>query len=359
MATFNYIIFFRCDGGKTDGMGHVMQSITLAENFKRMNCDIQFVTFSPDSVGKQKIEDYGFKVHLSPGKAGSESDLEFMLNMLNQKIMIKNKTILIIDNRYVEKNYFSKCLPMCTLVRMTDQIDQDYPCHVLINNSIGLNKDNYKTHYDNQLLLLGSKYNLIHEKFFQNKKHDSGSQKNESQLHLLITMGGEDPFNHTSWFIRYFNDLFQNIQLTIIVGAAHPEKEQVKKDIKIYAPHATLVIDTDNMPYYMALADTAITAGGNTCYELAAMGVPQIGVVLELHQKTLIYSMENAGCLISLGWHDSLVPEKVRKTLELLIHSNSKRLAMKKKANTLFAEPGAPHIVSDILNHLQIIPAKS
>jgi len=353
MSINNYKIFFRCDGGKINGMGHIMQSITLAESFKNMNCDIQFVTFSPDAIGKKKIEDYGFNVQLSPDKAGSDSDLEFMLNLLNQNKTMKTKPILIVDSRYVKQNYFFKCLPICKLIRITDQIDQDYPCHVLINNSLGLTKDNYKTQYDDQQLLLGSKYNLINAKFFQKNKDVFENQKSESQLHLLITMGGEDPFNHSSWFIRNLSDLLQKIQVTLIVGAAHPEKEQVKKDVKKYTPHATLVIDTDDMPYYMALADIVITAGGNTCYELAAMGVPQVGIVLEYHQESLIHSMESAGCLISLGWHGSIVPENVRKIIDLLFRSNSKRLSMKKKANNLLTEPGAPHIVSEIFNNLE------
>ena len=355
MSVTNNTIFFRCDGGQVDGMGHIMQSLTLAQSFQKTNIfDVKFVTFSPDIIGKQKIEDYGFQVILSPAKAGSESDLEFMLKLLNQKNSSHTKPLLVADNRNIDEYYLEKCLPHSILIRITDQVDENFPCHVFINNSLYITKENIGQKLKESLILLGPKYNLINNKFFQ-YNHDfiQKSPKNK-RLHLLITMGGEDPYNHTSWFSINLCEQLRPIDVTLIIGAAHPQKNQAIHDIEKNIPHATFVVDTDNMPGYMAKADLALTAGGNTCYELAAMGVPQIAIILEHHQKELIHSMEKAGCLISLGWYESLSSEKAQEIVIKLFDSKVHRMAMMKKSKLLFSEPGAPHIVSEIINKLLI-----
>ena len=344
MIQLNSKFFFRCDGGQADGMGHIMQSLTLAQAFREVNnFDIEFITYSPDNVGKQKIEDFNFQVIESSGPAGSDSDLQFVLNLFKKQ---RAKPLFIADNRNINEQYLLQCMSSCILVRITDQKQQNWPCHVLINNTLNISKNNYKPQLNDQLLLLGPKFNLIKDSFFRNKT----DAINDKPLHLLLTMGGEDPYNHSSWFIRHLCEILRQIDFTTIIGPAHPQKEQVKNDIAEYVPHGTLVINTNNMAHYMALADIAITAGGNTCYELAAMGVPQIGIELELHQQELIHSMEQSGCLLSLGWHESLTSGDVKTIVLQLMNSPEKRVEMQKKAKMLFSKPGAPLIVSEILN---------
>jgi len=50
----------------------------------------------------------------------------------------------------------------------------------------------------------------------------------------------------------------------------------------------------------IARADVAISAGGTTCYELAAARVPAAAVAVEPHQVLWIESLERAGTLLRL-----------------------------------------------------------
>jgi spore coat polysaccharide biosynthesis predicted glycosyltransferase SpsG len=82
--------------------------------------------------------------------------------------------------------------------------------------------------------------------------------------------------------------------------------------------------DVPDMAELMSWADIAIAAGGTTCWELAFMGVPFIGLSRAKQEEILLQKTTRMGISLNLGDHKDLEPCKIVEALAGLL--SDKRL---------------------------------
>jgi UDP-2,4-diacetamido-2,4,6-trideoxy-beta-L-altropyranose hydrolase len=339
-------VIFRCDGGIVDGLGHVMRCLTLARSF----CDDgrgtpAFLAHSPDSVAQRQISSRGFQFGSAAGPAGSDEDLAGICAHLSPR---SPRPILVVDNRNISNAYLQRCRDFAYVVKICDNDAGAWPCDAIVDYNIGVDEKSYRQANENPALhLIGTEYNLLRDEFFTTPKKASGRPR------VLITMGGEDPHNHTSWLLRGLGDLFASCDLTVVVGAAHPDVTAVCATQNKHCRNAKLIVDTRDMAQYMADADIAFTAGGTTCYELAAMGVAQLAVTLEEHQRPFVQKLEESSCLLSAADYLVADPASAREAFRKLMDTPALRLRLGAAGKRLFAEPGAPRVVRALLDHYE------
>ena len=339
MKTTKPIVLIRCDAGAHHGLGHLIRCLTLAEALREREHMPCFICHDPMGIAENRIVSSGFRMIASPESAGSPRDLEVV-----QRVLGQDKGIVIFDNKDTIENSLSSLCNKELVVAIDDDVSRNMPVDVLINPNVWVSTDDYSGHA-NRRLLVGRTANLVRPEFFQN----SIRSPENSRLKVVITFGGEDPSNHTGMVVDLLKEYLQNTETTVILGPSHPAPDSVKRKVKEQLSFATCLTDPPNLVRHVCEADVAITAGGTTCYELAAAGVPMLGVAIEPHQKPMIEAMKSAGCLISLSDDQTLNRETVISRAHELFLSSVARLKLSKAARNLFKNPGAGFLAEQIL----------
>lgn len=320
------------------GFGHVSRCVALAEAFvSTAGGEPVFRTYSPDGAARRFIVDRGFAVEAAPASAGSRSDLESLrIRLANPE----SPRLLVIDSRDIDSDYCESLQDLAVVLCLDDEACRDLACDILVNSHPWISEEDYAPR-PGRILLTGSRYNTLAPNIF----HQASEHGQDSSVRrILITLGGEDPHDHTSWIIEACADLLAPYAVDIIVGPAHPDSRRVEAAVARHLPSANLVIAPSGLARFIAEADMAISAGGITCYELAAAHVPMLVVVVEAHQSKLVASLEEYGCLIRLGGYDDLSIDRVRQTIGAVLADKALRDGLSAAGSRLFEQPGGAAI---------------
>lgn len=340
-------LYVRCDAGREDGLGHLSRCLSLADALHAANtAPATFVTHAPEDVGAAAITTRGHEYLAAADHAGSDEDLRFMTGLLHDARQRHGaKPLLVLDSRRIDSDYARHCGDHTVVACFDDEALRDLACDILINSNVWVSAESYPAR-NGRRVVAGPAYNLIREAFFDTPQRRADVSK---PLRVLITLGGEDPQNHTRWIVETLSDLLRDHAVTIIVGPAHPDPASVRLAADRHLPEAEIVSDPAAMAPYLTAAEVAITAGGTTCYELAAARVAQAAIVIEDHQQALVDALATQGCLVPIGRYDKLDTAQARRSVARLLASPEERATMAAAAAALFPRSGLATVADAIL----------
>ena len=338
-------LLFRCDAGPIDGLGHLSRCLNLADALAADGGkDPLFVSYDPDGFAAERIAGRGYRCTRAEARAGETEERGTVLELLREAGGAGARPILVLDSKSAGPDYAADCRDAAFLVCLDDQELRDLPCDLLLNAHPWIEAGAYPAS-NGRTVLAGAAYNLVPAEAFQAARRPS-----EPSLSVLITLGGEDPANHTVWALRTFSDLLAPHAVTVVVGPAHPDPDSVHEaaaalpDCRIETAPASL------LPLARA-ADVAVTAGGMTCYELAAARVAQAAIAVEDHQWPLVEALAARGCLTVLGAETAIPEAPARATLATLLDDPATRDAMAAAAAALLPRSGLRAVAAAIIEH--------
>jgi UDP-2,4-diacetamido-2,4,6-trideoxy-beta-L-altropyranose hydrolase len=289
-------IAFRVDGNSIIGMGHIVRCLSLAKEFQISGCRVFFISVDP--VGIEIIKGQGFEVEKI------ESNADFGVNQIAEVLKAKSIDCLVIDSYQVSQEYFLKLKTWPGLLCYIDDINLFvYSVDILINGNIGAEIIAYQRHSQQELLLLGIGFNLIRDEFRGLPKRVVSRQIE----HILITMGGSDPYHLTEKIIRELKSSpeFDQMQLNVVIGSGFTQQTELYQ-LSEGLSGITFHQKVTRMSELMLQADLAISAGGSTLYELCACGVPTLAVTVASNQECIVQRLTELGYIKSLGWFESI-----------------------------------------------------
>jgi UDP-2,4-diacetamido-2,4,6-trideoxy-beta-L-altropyranose hydrolase len=338
-------IIVRCDGGAVFGIGHVSRCLTLIEAFAAENVPARFVAADGTGmVGPTLIKRRGFPVTSVACKMGTLEDARIFCDLLNAEA----DPLAIIDAPEIDAGYLNLIGHYATTLSIHDSPGIAPRADIVLNPHLDAT---YTDAPGAQLRLLGPRYNLVHSAFFA----ASGREGNPSRV--IVTFGGEDPHNYTRWVLAELGDTLAEYVVEVIIGPAHPDPASIF-DIAGSMKNVRIVQDPPDMAKLLVGAMLAITAGGTTCYELAAAGVPQLGFVSEEHQRRLVESLVAADAMLCLGDHRFLDGAAARSRLRQVLSSGTERKRLAVAGRKLLFGPGAPRAARAILAYFAACPSR-
>lgn len=322
----------RCDAGALHGLGHLARGLCLASELQRHGAEVEFALGAPSEICA-RVTAQGFAVKRTPD-LGPNDDLMWLEDPAD---------LIILDSKNLDESYAAKCGEQAPVVYFDDEEARDLPSVGVINNNVWADRDDYPARND-RIMLLGPSFNTVDPRYFEL----AGTERDG----LLITLGGEDPANHTAWLIETLTDRLLSLSVDICIGPAHPDPDGVERAAAEYVPNAKLHRAPSSLLELFSRCNVALSAGGTTCYELAAAGIPAAILSVESHQDRMRQAMCDAGTAVSLGSFDTLDPINVREVLdELLDPANSKQMSY--AAQRLIPLPGVHAIVASLTNILE------
>lgn len=321
-------VFILTEGGKDKGFGHIARCSSIYNAFEQFNVSPKFFIDGDESV-KSILDGIDYEI----------------VDWLNDLSVISESDIVVVDSYLANIEIYKNISKKTNLtVYIDDNNRLDYPKGIVVNGTLDVSNMNYIKR-EGIKYLLGNEFIPLRKDFWNIPK----IKINDSINNILITMGGNDLRNLTPEILDLLNNNFPNINKKIIIADSFDnisEIEKLKNDSVelFYAPNSSEIMEI------MSSVDLAISASGQTLYELACIGVPTIAIGIIDNQKNNIKNwikqgfIEYAGC-----WNDKNLLNNILKKIEYLDDKNirfDKRLLGVQAVNGR----GSINIVKSILN---------
>lgn len=288
-------IKFFTEGGKNIGIGHLTRCLSLCQAFEEKGGECLFVVKGGDEV--KQILDKSLKL------------LDWVNNINEFEMELNNCDVVVVDSYLAKlKHYQLVCEKVKYKLFIDDFLRLDYPCGTVLNGSIYAKELNYHQQ-NNVMYLLGTEYIPL-RKAFWDVEEKVIKDKIEK---ILISFGGDDSKNMTPKVIKLLEENFPELEKLVVVGAGFVNKE----DIYTFASNRVKVYENltaEEMKTLMLEVDLAVSAGGQTTYELARVGLPSILIAVADNQLMNCTGWEKVDFGKYAGWW------KDRKTFENLIY---------------------------------------
>jgi spore coat polysaccharide biosynthesis predicted glycosyltransferase SpsG len=321
--------FFRVDASNTIGMGHFMECIALADFFKKtFNCGIHFLVndFTPMKRFLEKRGNYFDVVQIN----GNE---DFEHNSLEQIVKGRNPDFLICNLLERSNEYYRKIQSYVrhSIVILDDEFQRPVPGNVVINFNITQDPDYYR-HFGGKetRYCIGPQYIPLSDTLYV--KWSKKKEIPDSCGTIFLNQGGSDPFGLTAKIIHALEGLDLEQIIHVVVGDAvsvHQRRElkslmrslSKKYQFEWGASH-------EKMRALMEQSDLAITAAGNTLYELAILGVPSIVICHHERHNRVASKFAERGAAVNLGIGSDISESVIAAAVKNLLDSREKRIRM-------------------------------
>jgi spore coat polysaccharide biosynthesis predicted glycosyltransferase SpsG len=320
------------EGGRGIGIGHLTRCISFYEALEEKKIEPKLIINGDDSIysllGEKNFQIFNWL---------KEKDKLFKITSNAGSVIVDS---YLGDISFYE--YFSKIIKVP--VYIDDGKRLDYPKGIVINGSIYAQELGY-FQKEGVTYLLGEKYIPLRKEFW--KVDDK--KINENIKNIMVTLGGTDPVSLTPKVLKTLADNYPNLIKSVIIGKGFSNDEDVNrfKDSKtniVYDP------DVKTLKQIMFESDTAISASGQTLYELAKVGVPIVAIAVADNQLNNIRGWLKKDCIEYAGWwNDTNTISNINKSLKLL-EKKSVREARSKVCRALIDGKGARRVVQQILN---------
>ena len=276
------------EGFSKTGYGHITRCLSLYQAFEEKYIHATLYINGDDNV-KSLLPDSNHKI------------IDWAAHPIKLIGDIKNSDVIIIDSYLAGKDFYDNISKHAKVsLFIDDTLRLDYPAGILLNGTINAETFPYKKKPGKESLL-GTKYIPLRKEFWnaENRKF------NRELSSILITIGATDSQNLTSSILKSLQESFPAIKKKVVIGSSFINKNEIEnlRDSTtelFYSPPASL------MRYLMLSSDIAITAAGQTLYELAACGTPSIAIVVAENQKNNIQEWKRKGFLLNTIYYSDV-----------------------------------------------------
>ncbi|RHX91166.1 hypothetical protein DLM76_18565 [Leptospira yasudae] len=237
------------------GLGHFRRCSALADLFREKNFSVELIIDS--DVADFLDTNVSFYNWTSKG----------IKDWLN-----KRPQVIIIDSYQASLAIYEQVIATGIRLICIDDFNRlTYPKSAIIyNGGLGGTIYNYRSRYSK--VIDGPEYVLLRKPFCVNLQKPNIPEKIRT---ILISMGGSDPKNTTQRILLILDRYFPEIDKEVIVGPAFEEAHlNTSRENTRTIFHKNL--GAEEIKNLMQSAHLCISAGGQTTYELARLGIPMV-----------------------------------------------------------------------------------
>ena len=338
--------YFRADGNAVTGAGHLMRCLTIADELKRISAageQICFVCADEDSAAL--VVERGYQtIVLHTDYQLMEQELPVLAGKLQEQPM---DNVILVDSYHVTEAYLEGLQEFGKVILLDDMEKKAFPVDAVINYNAFAQEGHYKDLYQGRRTgcYVGSSYVPVRPQFLQVTYEVQDIVKN-----VLITTGGGDSENIAAGVLQAIWN--PDWQYHVVIGRFHPAFAAWKQWEQQY-PQIQVHHDVKNMAELMAQCDLAVTAGGTTIYELAAIGVPFLCFSYAENQEALtryIGEQEIAGYCGAYHLEKDATLARMKKLAQEAGMDLGLRKVMYQKERTMIDGKGAERLAEMLLD---------
>ncbi len=325
-------IAIRADGSTAIGMGHIYNSLAIADVLREKGAEIYFIT-RDYAAAVQKLQERGYHVEKIAAGLKEKDSFDKTINILDgkdTKFLITDLLVIHHDCSAELRKRGIKSVSFDILGNIALQSD-------IIFNRTTLTKrfSNYKDNGYTQYYL-GPKYVPLAKQYWglKNKKREIREVKK-----VLVCLGGGDEFNLTTRVAKILDSF--PVETTLVLGKAFQGELELHRAMQEMRSKPIILKDIPNMAEIMLLHDLAVCAGGSVLYELAITGTPAMIIPMNDHQVENGEEFQRLGSVISMGMHTDISDGKISEKLQELITGQELRRKMSENGKSITDGKGA------------------
>ncbi|NDD03332.1 MAG: UDP-2,4-diacetamido-2,4,6-trideoxy-beta-L-altropyranose hydrolase [Proteobacteria bacterium] len=371
----NLTIAMRCDASSFIGSGHVMRTLTLADELSRQGSTVVFVCKRQEGNPYSVITERGYPVE------EIENDEEWIARKcpllgLPEGVLPE---ILLVDNYGIDRELEAKFRPFFNKIAVIDDLnDRVHDCDLLIDPNFHgadfLNSNKVRV-LGNPRKLIGPEYALLRRQFTEGRQKQQLTPTIEKSVVLspLIFFGGTDPRGDTLRFLQAYEQALkntknsQNVTPHLLLSQSLADKSEIL-DLAARTGVVT-VINPKNVADVMEKCDFYLGSGGTVTYERMSLGLTGWVISVASNQDEISAALAEVGAQYFLGSSEDVnylelcqnllrgvtVPHQMREIcLKLVDGKGAERVAeqllLLGKNRILFVSPFSgilPHSISD------------
>jgi UDP-2,4-diacetamido-2,4,6-trideoxy-beta-L-altropyranose hydrolase len=332
-------IVFRVDASRHTGFGHLQRCLALASAPAWRDIDREFVVRGDESA-RQRIERRGCQCTLLPATSTQAEDLAAAAGPASAAA----DRIVVIDSRTIDPAYRSTLRSMGVFVVSIDDLASDaLPSDVVVNSNVFAGTLDYGRLAPDAQLFLGLDFALLQPEFW-----DVGERIVADQVQcVLIVLGASDHREIMPSLIAAVGRVEGDFAIDVVVGPLFEHAERVREAADRWPGRVRLLPAPASLVQPMCDADVAVSAGGQTLYELVRVGCPTIALEVSHDQREQIDRLARLGCVRNGG--GSPDGTQVTSALRELIDRRDARAMLSRTAQTLIDGQGVIRISEALL----------
>lgn len=340
-------VIFRANVGTITGTGHLAETCTLLRALRRRGgcCAVLVVNRHPEFVAPLERAGFNRIVWLSPGEETPDAEEQHVLSVLRAEYP---DAVLVTDLfNYDDAAYalLAGLFPRSVVV-----LDTQHPAWpaggCVVNFSVVQNVADYRDRNDAARFHLGPEYMIMDEQILRWMPADPAA----TVRRVFINQGGSDPYALTAKTLDLLatTGCADGLECEVVTGGA------VRGDVlagiqerERMAPagmHFHYALAPATVYELMAGCQMALTAAGNTLYELAYLGVPS--VVLSHHERhdRVAKAFAERGAVHDLGIGAGVTADAFAGAVTRLRGDSGRRVALAAAARRLVDGRGTERV---------------
>lgn len=322
-------VLIHADGGSGVGLGHVMRCAALANQLVRQG-HIAKIAVDPALELSAHVVGQHLEALHCVATAGA----------IHAAALGFGADIVVIDSYRWSADDFRAVMGGWAVVAFDDEVVRELPVDAVINGAPAAVELRYRTAV-NTRLWLGPAYQIVRDDFL----HMPPRKQIGAVKRVIALVGGDDPLGLLPVLARLLDKAATSSEFVadVICGpfTRMPELHGLR--------HVTILRNPADLRYRMETADLAISASGQTLYELARCGTPTIAFCSgddQIHSLTALAEANvvwNAGDAVNPHW-----ARNVGTALTELMSDAPHRAVMSKAGQTLIDGLGAERLVREL-----------
>lgn len=331
----------RADGSNEIGLGHLTRQIDIANELKKLNYKIKFL--SKNFVeGILLLEENQFEViKLTARNQTIKNSIEEINKTLNSNKELYDIIIVDLFEEFDNQEYLDSLKCFCKKIYVLSDEPKQFFIEVDGVFAFSENQEFFDYSMLKTKYYTGLKYFPLHSKF------QSVPRKNVNKkvTNILFTFGGSDPNNFSSKVITILKQLDRNLSVILILGLGF-SKVMYNELIKEKTENLVIKTNIKNMKDHFIETDLCICSAGNTVIEALTCGVPCIVLPQTTLENERAKALEKKELICNLGLnftHDKLIAE-----IQRLVSNYGLRKKMSKNAQNYLDGKGIQRIINII-----------
>lgn len=276
-------VLLRADASATQGTGHVMRCLTLAEALRVAG---HHVVLATNNSGVSWLDELVIAQGLDVVHVTQHSlDSELVGSVAPDW--------LVVDSYEIRHTAISACRNKAKVLAIVDGDDRSIDADLFLDHNIGAEDLSWPADVRSRLLA-GSRYALVREAIVSVRRERPWQFTTDSP-HVVAVMGGSDPTGTIVPVTRAICALDSPVTATIVTAPAwHAEVVSLTQD----RPGFQVLTPTRDLPSVLARADVAVSAAGTSSWEFCTLGIPSVLMSVVENQRTGLRELTDRG----LAW---------------------------------------------------------
>ena len=288
-------VLFRVDAGDGSGLGHLSRCLALAAALAELGSRPVFLV--PDQAEVfTRVRARGFEaLGFPPAELGTPADLN---GTAETALRLGCRTV-VVDSYHVDESYLTALGETgAAVVAIDDLARHALPCRLVVNGGAAAERLPYRSSAAGTQFLLGPRYVLLRPEFWDIAARPAGDAVGS----VLVTAGGSDPHDLLPSLLDLLDGLPGEFAVTAVVGPFSRQAARAEATARRAQRRIAIVHAPDSLCELMVKADVAVSAAGQTLYELVRLGVPTVAFGLVENQRPNLEALAAAGAVRTAGW---------------------------------------------------------